>query len=154
MSTRVNLFFREFYSEEMEKCISGYKLIRLLGRITLKTSTGFTTPRRAIIDTGAHISVLPLSIWRLLDLEIIGSSKLRGIIPKEECEVDVSVGIVKCLLLDEEGNQTNEMKVHSLLALTDAVPILIGFKDLLDRFMLHSNYPNEAWVKERGENDE
>ncbi len=76
----------------MAKCISGYKLIRLLGRVVFKTSTGFTTPRRAIIDTGAHISVLPLSIWRILDLEIIGTSKLRGIIPKEECALDVSVG--------------------------------------------------------------
>jgi hypothetical protein len=93
--------------------------------------------------------VLPLSIWRLLDLEIIGASKLRDIIPKEECALDVSVGIIKCIFLDEKGNQTSETKVHSFLALTDTVPILIGFKDLLDRFTLHSDYPNEAWIEEK-----
>jgi len=150
MSTKVKLSFREFYSEEMEKCIRTYKLIRLLGRIALKTSNGFTTPKKAIIDTGAHISVLPLNIWRLLDLEIIGTSKLRGIVPKEECELDVSVGIVKCIIMDKEDNKTSEVEVHSLLALTDNVPILIGFKDLLDRFMIHSDYPRkEAWLEER-----
>jgi len=150
MSTKVKLFFREFYSSEMEKCIRGYRLIRLLGRIALKTSTGFTTPRKAIMDTGAHISVLPLNIWRLLDLETIGTSKLRGIVPKEECELEVSVGIVKCIIADKNGNKTNELEVHSLLALTDNVPILIGFKDLLDRFVIHSDYQSkEAWIEEK-----
>ena len=150
MSTKVRLFFREFYSEEMEKCIADYKLVRLLGRIVFKTFSGFTTPKKAIIDTGAHISVLPLSIWRLLDLEIIGTSKLRGIIPKEECELEVSVGIIKCIMLDEDGNQTDEMETHFLLALTDEVPILIGFKDLLDRFTIHCDYQRkEAWLEKK-----
>ncbi len=150
MSTKVRLFFREFYSEEIEKCIRDYKLIRLLGRIALKTPAGFTTPRKAIIDTEAHISLLPLSIWRTLDLEVVGTIKMRGIVPKEECELEVSGGIVKCIILDEKGNQTNEIEMPSLLALTDGVPILVGYRDLLDRFIIYSDYQRkEAWLEEK-----
>ncbi len=84
MSTKINLFFREFKSSDIEKCISNYKLIRLMCKLRFRTHTGWTPPRKAIVDTGAHISTLPFSLWKSLDVEVVGESRLRGIIPKKE----------------------------------------------------------------------
>jgi len=47
------------------------------------------------------------------------------------------------------GNQTKETEIHAYLALTDEVPLILGFKDLLTEFRLCFSYPDEAWIEER-----
>lgn len=149
MSTKVKLFFREFKSSDIEKCISNYKLIRLMCKLRLKTHTDWTPPIKAIVDTGAHISTLPFSLWKSMEVEVIGESKLRGIIPKKECEVSVAVGKVKCMLVDME-NHTNEIEIHAFLSLIDEIPLIIGFKDLLEKFKVCFDYSeNEAFIEEK-----
>ena len=49
----IELFFREFLNEEIEKKIKNYKLIRLMGWVSFRTYTGMGDPQEAIIDTGA-----------------------------------------------------------------------------------------------------
>ncbi|MCS4540790.1 MAG: retropepsin-like domain-containing protein [Euryarchaeota archaeon] len=47
-------------------------MIRLVCRAGFRTKDGFTEARHAIVDTGAHTSVLPLSLWKRLDIKMIG----------------------------------------------------------------------------------
>ena len=149
MSIKVNLFFKEFKSSDIENCISDYRMIRLMSRLRFKTHGGWTPPRKAIVDTGAHISLLPFSLWKSLDARVVGNAKLKGIIPKEECEVYVAVGKVKGMLVDKE-NHTNEIEIYAFLSLIDEIPLIIGFKDLLEKFRVCFDYSeNEAFLEEK-----
>lgn len=63
----------------------------------------------------------------------------RGIVPKKECSLPVTIGEVSCILLDKE-ERTKRIKVKSYLAHSNEVPLIIGFKDLLDRFGIYLNF--------------
>jgi len=149
MSTKVRLFFREFLSKEMEKKIKNYEMIRLMSWVSFRTYAGWSEPEKAIFDTGAPTSLIPFSMWQNLTLERIATHEIPGINPEPECKVPVVLAKAMSILLDKGGNQTKEMNIHTYLALINKVPLIIGFKDLLDHFAVHFNYPrNEAWVEE------
>lgn len=60
---KINAFFETFLDKELySKLHSRSNVIRIYCMIKFRTSTGFTDPYTAIIDTGAHTSVIPLRI--------------------------------------------------------------------------------------------
>jgi hypothetical protein len=81
-------------------------LLRILCDVRFKTLTGWTEAEYAILDTGAHTSLLPLSLWKELDIQIIANHFVRGLVPKEECKIDIKVGWVKGKITDREGTST------------------------------------------------
>jgi hypothetical protein len=105
----------------------------------LKTKYGWSKPRLAIIDTGAHTSILPLTVWEEADVEIIGGHFVRGLVPREDCVLPVKIGRVHAVILDRLGHQSSELTFRAYLAPTDDVPLIIGFKDLMDRCELQFN---------------
>ena len=136
-STKVNLFFRRLYDFELLEKLPDYDgLLRLSCIMRFKTRDGWTELKNVIIDTGAHTTLIPLSLWKRLDVEILTEHYVRGLVPDEKCKVDVKVGWVKGVIVDERGNQTDEIRFRAFLASIDAIPIIIGFKDLLDKFKL------------------
>jgi hypothetical protein len=143
ISTRVNLFFETLKDIEIDKLINNYKIIRLKCGIQFKTKKGWTKPYSCIIDTGAHTSVIPLSIWKKLVYKTTGDYKMYGLSKKEECSVPVSIGKITCIIVDETANQSKELSIFAFLAKTDQVPVIIGFKDILEKFKLVSNF-NES----------
>jgi hypothetical protein len=100
------------------------------------TPNGWTEAEYAILNTGAHTSLLPLSLWEELDVQIIADYFVRGLVPKEECKVEVKVGWIKGKIVDKKGNATPETKFKAFLALTDKIPLIVGFKDLLDKYRI------------------
>jgi len=141
---RVILGFIKFSDFELlEKFPDINNLIRIVCRIRFKTRDGFTEARHAIIDTGAFISILPLSLWKRLDVELIGKHYVRGLVPKKECFMNIEIGWIKAMMVDEEGNQTNELEIRAFLAPNDKVPVIIGFKDLLEKFYMYIDPINE-----------
>ena len=137
---KVNLFFETLRDNQIEGCIQNYNIIRLKCGIQLKTKDGWTQPYSAIIDTGAHTSVIPLSIWKELACERKGEYKMFGISKKEECSIPVDIGKITCIIIDEFGNCTKELTIYAFLAKTDKVPLIIGFKDLLEKFNAVFNF--------------
>ena len=132
---RVQLsFIKLFDFELLEKFPDYNSLLRLVCRARFRTKNGFTEARHAIVDTGAHTSILPLSLWKRLDIKIMGEHYVRGLVPRKECFMNVKVGRVKVRIVDDLGNQTDEIKTRAFLAPVDAVPVIIGFKDLLEKF--------------------
>jgi len=119
-------------------------LLRIISTIVLKTKSGWSKPRFAIIDTGAHTSIFPLTVWEEADVEVIGDYNVRGLVPKEECVLPVKIGLVCAVIFDKFGNQTSELKFRSYLALTDNIPLIIGFKDLMDKCELKFNSKNAS----------
>ena len=114
-------------------------LLRIISTIVLKTKSGGSKPRFTIIDTGAHTSIFPLTVWEEADVEVIGDYVVSGLVPKKECVLPVKIGWVCAIILDKFGRQTNELKFRAYLALADDVPLIIGFKDLMDNCKLQFN---------------
>ncbi|PKP56299.1 MAG: hypothetical protein CVT88_02410 [Candidatus Altiarchaeales archaeon HGW-Altiarchaeales-1] len=148
---QVRLRFEQFKSSGLENKLSeSVNFIRLFCSIKFKTPAGWYKTKDAIIDTGAPISLIPLDVWNNSDVKILAEHRAYGINTKEECTIPVKVGKVKCILVDEEGNQSEEMEILSYLALTNTVPIILGFKDLLERFKLCFDfYEKEAWIEQK-----
>lgn len=140
-SIRVNLDFVEQYDLELLRRLPDFGgLLRLVGTVRFKTKDDWSEARDAIIDTGAHTSILPLSVWGTLDAQILGDYFVRGLVPKKECIMKVRIGSITGVIMDELGNITPETKFRSYLAPTDEVPIVLGFKDLLEKFTVHFDF--------------
>lgn len=145
MSTRVKLYFRKLYIPKLSKL--DLYAIRLPGRVTFKTHTGLSKPYPAIIDTGAPISLIPSPIWESAITKKIKDYKVKGLNPKEECSIPACIGEIECILFDEV-NQTELLKVRAYLAYTDEVLLVIGFKDLLEKFEVQFNFDeNKAFIE-------
>lgn len=111
---------------------------------------GFTQAHWAIVDTGAHTSVLPRHIWQSLEREVhTDSAKLGGINNRPECQIPALIASITCHLTDRGGNRTADTKIPAFLAKSDHVPIILGFASLLERFGTYFHYPTgEAWIEQ------
>lgn len=135
ISIRVKLFFRKIYDLDLLRKLPDYNsLLRLSCIMKFKTKDGWTELKNAIVDTGAHTTLIPLSLWKRLQVNLLADHHVRGLVPKEECKLAVKVGWVAAVIIDPKGNQTGEIKLRAFLASTDEIPIIVGFKDLLDKF--------------------
>lgn len=147
--SKVNLFFETINDAEIESSVQNYKIIRLKCGIQFKTKQGWSKPYSAIIDTGAHTSVIPLSIWKDITTEIIGQSTIFGLSKKEECALSGELGKITIMIIDQEGSQTKELKITAFLAETDQVPIIIGFNGMLEKVKVTFNFQkNNAYIED------
>lgn len=102
----------------------------------------------AIVDSGAYISLLPKHIWQECDYNVIGKDKLRGVVPKTECELSVDIAIVTTALEDEFGKTSEPIEFTTYLVDTNKVPLIIGYKELLERFSMYVNInENNAYLE-------
>ena len=137
MSTKLRIRIKKLVDPELDLKLNYGTLIRLSILIQFKTKSGWGKPYEAILDTGAHTSVIPEYIWKGIDVEEKADHRVQGIIPKKECSLPVTVGIVKGRLFDEELNCTKEIGFYAYCAFDDGVPLILGFKDLLDKFPVY-----------------
>jgi len=141
----IKLRFKEFRYPELENKLDGVgKFIRLFGEIRFKTRNGWQKRESAIIDTGAPISMLPMDLWKSIETEILTDHEAYGINPGKECSIQVLVGKVKCILVDNENNQSDELEILSYLAITNKIPLIIGFRDVLENFDIHLNFKDKT----------
>lgn len=137
MSTKIHLYFKKYVLPSYEDL--GIFAIRLLCDVTFKASElGYTEIYPAVVDTGAPISLIPMRIWQQCEAKRIRDSVIRGVVPHEECSLPVTLAEVTCRLLDQES-QTGDLVIKAHLAPTDAVPLIIGFRDLLEYMKLYAD---------------
>ena len=146
----ISAFFDCFIDKELEDKIVGRGLIiRLWCWTSFKKEKGWTLPYPALIDTGAHTSLIPKRIWYDLPVNKLAEHYTGGLVPKPECKLDVDVGEVSFALLDRD-NITKRYRVLSFLMPTDDIPLIIGFKDLLSEFKICFDYnENRAGIEEK-----
>jgi hypothetical protein len=118
-------------------------LLRIFTLVKFRTLLGWSRTLEAIIDTGAYTTLLPISVWETLDIQVLGDYFVQGLVPRRECTLPVKIGLVTAVILDDQGNISPEMQLHCFLALTDETPLVISFKDLLEKFALHIDTPNQ-----------
>ncbi len=125
-------------------------LTRLISKVKFKTRKGWSKTYDALIDTGAHTSLIPLSIWQDIETDILADHEVKGILAKKECSVPVKVAKVKTVMFDLEGNQTDKLEIPAYLSLIENVPLLIGFRNVLDKFKVCFDYQqNTAFIESR-----
>ncbi|MFQ6062939.1 MAG: hypothetical protein ACE5J9_07165 [Methanosarcinales archaeon] len=148
--TKIKLYHKEILVEELLNKLPDYGGIsRIITLIKFKTSLGeWSKSYEALIDTGAHISVIPSNIWISTRYEWLATHKMYGIVPREECELPVDIGKLICVLIDREGNFSNAIEIRAYLAPSDEIPLVIGFKDLLEKFKLNISVPEDEYYLE------
>ena len=146
MSTKqIWLHFQRFDNPDLVDI--DIRIIRLFCEVAFVSGGGYTDSYSAILDTGAPVSVIPYQLWSMLEVNKIKDYAVRGIVPKPECSLPVTIGEVSFVLLDREQS-TKRIKVKSYLAHSNEVPLIIGFKDLLDKFGLYLDYRrNLAYIE-------
>ncbi|HDS45258.1 MAG TPA: hypothetical protein ENN68_04070 [Methanomicrobia archaeon] len=149
----IRLFFESFTDKEIEERVGeDYEIIRLTSHIRFRTPTGWSKIYDAIVDTGAHTPVIPFNIWNDLDIDVMANYELKGLNPRRECAIPSIIGKVVCILLDDQGNQSEEIETTSFLAYTDKVPLIVEFKNVLPKFKVCFNYANgDAYLMEENE---
>ncbi|MFQ6056126.1 MAG: hypothetical protein ACE5KT_12665 [Methanosarcinales archaeon] len=71
-SEKIELYFDQDIDPDLENKIRGKgHIIRLYCDVMFRTQNGWTEPYTAIVDSGAHISVIPRRIWSKSKVNII-----------------------------------------------------------------------------------
>lgn len=125
------------------------KVIRLKGDIKFVKKDGtLTKPFKAIIDTGAHTSILSKTIWKDIKKDIkTRKAQISGLNPERECSIPSLLANVAGIMIDETGEKTDIIKFPAFLAKTDRIPLVLGFGGLLEKFDICSDYSNgEAYL--------
>jgi len=144
MSTIIELYFDRGTDPDLERKIKGKGyVIRLMAGIMFSGKNGWIGPYSAIVDTGTHISVIPRRIWSSSDTTVLADHSMSGIVPIDECSIPVLVGEIDAMLIDDKFH-TKEIRMISYFALTDEMPLIIGFKTLLEEFEVYFNYKEDT----------
>jgi hypothetical protein len=147
MSIKIGLWLENFPNPALEIKSPGIgDFTRLFCYIRFKTNTGWSDSMQAIVDTGAPVSLIPLDVWSEAETEILTDFEIGGINPRQECTLPVLVGKIKCMLVDENREQSKELEIPSYFATTNKVPLLIGFKNLLCGFKMNVDPRGECYL--------
>ena len=114
------------------KCLIGFKK---------KDGSGYSLAE-GIIDTGAYISVIPKGLSDIIEKEIMGRDRMKGLNLRDECAIPVDVGKTICVLFDKSGNTSGDVEIFCYFANSNEVPVIIGFADIMTKFKINIDYPN------------
>tara|TARA_Y100000310_G_scaffold128087_1_gene127244 strand:- start:2813 stop:3259 length:447 start_codon:yes stop_codon:yes gene_type:complete len=117
--------------------------IRLFCQVTFSHTS---LPEDAIIDTGAHVSLIPYEIWSESKVEIIGEYIMQGAVPGSG--LPVKVGYIEASL-GAQQRQSQNLRFLAFLAYTSKVPLLLGIRDVLEKFDVHLEFSrNLAYLEQ------
>ncbi len=120
---------------------------RLLADIAVRTSTGWTAFRPAILHTGAPVTLLRRRVWKTAEALPISRVRIGGLNRRPECMFDATIALIN-LSIRDRFSQIEPIKAHALLADSDDVPSLLGMRGVLTDLRLHSNVAkSEAYIK-------
>ena len=130
----------EFRYREEESEITG-KILRPVAALQFKSRSGEWIEIRMYIDSGADMTLIPLSFGRLLGLELRKEDikHLRGVgggeVPVIVARVDIRMDDV-------------EFPINVAWALEEDVPPLLGRTDVFDRFKIMFNQGSRSIIFE------
>jgi len=121
-----------------------HHVVRLIARVSFRTPEGgWTNPRRALIDTGSPVSVIPRSIWQNAAHAFLTGETTIGI---GGMTVSGRLGLVTLCLQDDQ-TISPPLRVKADLIGDDSLPLILGFSDVLTQVTLVSDfYANLAYV--------
>lgn len=142
MSTRFPLHIVKLRDPKLIQQRIDIPIIRIICPVKFEFPEGTTDFFPAFVDSGAPISLVPQKIWKYCKIRILGKSVLRGLIPKEECELPAEIGKLSCFLLNQ-CKEVQKFEIVAYLPKTDRVPIILGFEGLLQKAQIFIDCKND-----------
>lgn len=137
---KINLRVLDIEDVELKRLDKApYIFTRIFTFVGYKKKDGDFFIRRAIVDTGAVASLLPIAIWKQLDIKFVGYHTIKGVVKKQSCMLPVKIGFAKCKVMDELKNETPTFTSLVYCADSNEVPLIFGMKDGLDKFRIEIN---------------
>ncbi|HOJ50326.1 MAG TPA: hypothetical protein PKW55_05895 [Spirochaetota bacterium] len=137
---KINFWFevkKRLLSKNVEdEVVKVYTNIRVLNS---DKTWSYSVP--AIIDTGAHTSLLPKYLWENSDYEYISDSLFMGVKSNLLCSLPCKVGKITIALLDTEGN-FHPIDIIAYLSKTNDTPPIIGVSTLMNKGKVCIDYKN------------
>lgn len=123
--------------------------VRVYADVVLPDPAGNREFQRAIIDTGAPVSMFPRYFWNGVPHKALGEVRVGGIARRDECRIPATLAEVECMLSDG-STSLGPLRIHAYLADSDSVPALLGMAGLLERVRLVVDVPaGEAYCEDR-----
>ncbi len=143
MSSKVPLHFL------IEQSTDDIPSIRLMAWVSFKSIEGYLYPMKAIIDTGAPVSLIPFKVWGRAMVTMGKPATIPSISDRPECDLEVTHGQITISLLDDNWNEiVTDWTIQADLCHTSEMPIILGMHDFLSQGRLMMDYPaNEAWLE-------
>jgi hypothetical protein len=143
MSSKIPLYFLA------EQSADGIPSIRLMAWVSFKSIEGHLYPMKAIIDTGAPVSLIPFRVWGRSMVTMGKPAAIPSISERPECDLKVTHGRITISLLDDNWNEiVKDWTIQADLCHTSEMPIILGMHGFLSQGCLMMNYPaNEAWLE-------
>ena len=144
---RVGREIQRTLDREVAKAQRQRFLYRLLARVRFRQLQGWSEPYAVIVDTGAPYSLIPSTLWPSLKTSRILDIPVRGIVPGETAEMQVTMATVDVKLLGAT-HASRPLTLWAMLAHTDRVPLILGWAGCLDRAKLVVDAPHRAaWLE-------
>lgn len=128
--------------ELKEKNIKPYLFTRIFCSVVYETESDYII-QKALVDTGAIVSLLPKRIWERLKMDFIGEHTVKGIVKRQECVLPVKIGTLNCKLIDDQ-NETPWFSILAYCVDSDDVPVILGMKDALEKFKIEIDAKTET----------
>lgn len=131
------LVTREFHAPALA---IGHRLVavRMFADLTVATSEGWSRYRRAVVDTGAPVSMFPPAIWRQARYRALGRVRIGGIARREECRIPAILAEIECMLSDGERS-LGPFRMYACLAEVEDAPTLVGISGFTERGVLRAD---------------
>ena len=114
---------------------SATPIVRIFATILIhSTEKDLILKGKAVIDTGAILSLLPSDILKQLPARKTFSHTLWGIVDKKECLLDVRLASIPVTLIDDFGMIAHEINIVCAFTEEQRAPMLLGMKDFLEKF--------------------
>ena len=142
-SSKIPLYLRSYVNAE------GITVTRVVAYVGFLKRDGDQLKVRAIIDTGAPVSLIPFNVWSWCPVELGKQGFIKSVSGREECDLEVYQGEITIALFDEAGNMLlSDLTIKVDLCATSEMPTLLGVHDFLSCGCLHVDYAQgEAWFE-------
>lgn len=146
MSINISLAFQTSYDLAMLSAGLKVRIVRLLGSVCFKTTTGWTELYEAIIDTGNPITIIPQTIHQQIFSQILHRNKIE-LIGIGQGSVQGQLASVIMSFQDRQAS-SSPLQAKAYLLDDNSTPLIIGYEDGLTEFRMVSDYPQQqAYVE-------
>jgi hypothetical protein len=132
----IGLYFQKTIDFEQFQRGLVIRFIRLIGRVSFRTSDGWSIAYDAIIDTGCPITVIPRSHWEEIEHRVILPEASLGLAGGT---VTGQLGEVT-LRFRYNNDVSSPLTIKAHLLDGDERPLILGFEDILTDIRLVSDF--------------
>jgi len=142
MSTNISLEFQTKYDLALLSVGLKVRLVRLLVNVCFKTSTGWTKPYEAIVDTGNPTTVIPFNIHQQIFSQVLHPTKI-DLLGLGQGSVRGRLSSVTMSFQDKQLTSP-PFQAKAFLLDQNSTPLIIGYEDGLTELRLVSDYPQQT----------